>query len=524
MSTVAPSIDQKSHSRPAVDRPIGESSFQEINLQDLHESPHNPRKHFGDTALEELTLSIEQVGIIDPLVVRPNATGFEIAAGHRRYRAAKALQLKTVPCRVLPLTDQQFMEILTISNLQREDVHPLDEAKGYEALMAAPYRMDVQTVAGKVGRSVKYIYDRVKLLALSKECQDLFWAGTITAGHAILLARLSSADQKRCIEGGGLLREEHTLYTRGKSTGKYDGQTAVSVRELEDWIKRHVRFDHTKPDRMLFPETASALQEAANEGAKIVEITDEYLASYDVRGADRKKRVFGSQSWRRADGKQACDYTVLGVFAAGAQRGQTLDVCVRRDKCTKHWGKEITARGKKAHGQSSRSAAQDRYQKQRDEHARKMEQERAQRERWESAAPKIIAAVLERVKTMPASASGFLADRVVASVFRGRNFKIPGLMRGKTLEDLIRYLGAVTLIEEIKGWNAIEEFPKVAKHLSIDLSKILPAEPKAKVQTSALKEDEDQKAADKEVRRENRRGNTKGRAIEKRRAKKGRGK
>ena len=121
---------------------------------------------------------------------------------------------------------------------------------------------------------------------------------------------------------------------------------------------------------------------------------------------------------------------------------------------------------------------------------------------------------MERVKTFPTTASGFLADRIVAAVINSRTRKMPGLTRGKSHEDLIRYLGAVTLVQAVSDWNAHEDFPPVAKHLRIDLSKLLPAAPPATVQTSA------QDAADAEVRRENRRGNAKGRAIEKRRAKK----
>ena len=168
-------------------------AFRMIALDELHESPRNPRRHFDEGKLQELADNLGKVGVLNPLLVRPNANGYEIAAGHRRFRAAQLAQLDEVPCLIRPLTDEQFMEVLTIENLQREDVHPLDEAKGYEALMAAPYQIDVERIASRVRRSVKYIYDRVKLLTLSKEAQALFWSGMIEAGHAILLARLTPA-------------------------------------------------------------------------------------------------------------------------------------------------------------------------------------------------------------------------------------------------------------------------------------------------------------------------------------------
>jgi len=102
--------------------------YQVVPLADLHESKRNPRKHFNAEALAELAASIAAKGVLTPLLVRPNAAGYEIAAGHRRYRAAKAAGVDQVPAIVREMTDTEFLEILTIENLQREDVHPLEEA------------------------------------------------------------------------------------------------------------------------------------------------------------------------------------------------------------------------------------------------------------------------------------------------------------------------------------------------------------------------------------------------------------
>jgi ParB family chromosome partitioning protein len=195
------------------------SEYRLIPLDDIHESKHNPRRHVDVPALEQLAESIRKVGVIMPALVRPNANGFELAAGHRRYRAAKLAGLERLPCLVREMTDQVLLEVLTIENLQRENVHPLDEAKGYEALMAAPYTMKVEVIAARVGKSEKYIYDRVKLLQLSQEAQELFWDGLIEAGHAILLARLTASQQAKVIgtkkldyDDGGLFVSEHRLY------------------------------------------------------------------------------------------------------------------------------------------------------------------------------------------------------------------------------------------------------------------------------------------------------------------------
>lgn len=132
------------------------------------------------------------------------------------------------------MTDQQFLEIITIENLQREDVHPLEEASGYQSLLQLK-DYDVQKIADRVGRSVKYVYDRVKLLQLTKEAQKLFFDDRITAGHAILLARLSGADQKRVMEESLWEDEKLPFHPEDDRGGRIDdAQKPISVRELQD--------------------------------------------------------------------------------------------------------------------------------------------------------------------------------------------------------------------------------------------------------------------------------------------------
>ena len=322
------------------------SEFKLIPMADVHESPHNPRRHFDGPALEQLAESIRKAGVITPATVRPNAKGFELAAGHRRYRASRLAGLTHLPCLVRTMTDQEFMEVLTIENLQREDMHPLDEAKGYEALMAAPYKMDPAKIAERVGKSVKYIYDRVKLLALSKAAQQLFWDGWIEAGHAILLARLPQSDQAKVIgdmpaayRNGGLFKIEQLLYDEeAEGHGNNPPIKAVSVRELADYIKRHIRFNTKQADTFLFPETVAQVSGAAEDKRKIIEITHEYLASEDVRRASQG-RVYGERAWKRADGKEGskvCERSVLGVIVSGSGQGEAFLVCINKDRCEVH--------------------------------------------------------------------------------------------------------------------------------------------------------------------------------------------
>lgn len=457
----------------------GEPAFQFIALGKLHESAHNPRQHFDQAKLEELAANITEVGILNPLLVRPVPAGvYEIAAGHRRYRASKLAKLDKVPCLIREMTDEQFMKVLTVENLQREDVHPLDEAKGYEALMAPPYRLDKATIAKMVGRSVSYINDSVKLLNLCKEAQELFWAKKIEKGHAVLLARISQADQQRCIDTDGLMRDERTLYHERSSDkkDKWAGMAAVTVDELRDWIKRRVRFDFKNADQMLYPETVTAVQSAAEEGRKIVEITREYLAHDDVRSAG-PQRVYGERAWKRADGKEkskTCEYAVLGVIASGGDRGQSFDVCTRKDKCLVHWGKEIKARQK---AQKTGGTAVAKQEKREQSKWDKEREERARKEQaWKAALPQVMAAVAEIIMKAPVkgnSALGSLICEAVSSHPKAEALKL--VKRGTTAEDLVRHVAFLVLYEEATDWMGYEEFPKTAKSVGIDMAKLLPA-------------------------------------------------
>jgi len=228
-------------------------------IADLFESKQNPRQRFDPEGLKELEASIREKGVLTPLLVRKNGKAYEIAAGHRRYRAAKALGLEAVPVVVREMTDTELLEVLVIENDQREDVHPLEEADGYRRLLMPGTGYDVARVAARIGRSEKYVYDRMKLLQLVPQAQRLFLEGKFDAGHAILLARLKPADQKRAIavhnngnayQIRGLFQEQHgELPFEGKTEEEscqalkadpYLEVKAVSVREFASYIQAAV--------------------------------------------------------------------------------------------------------------------------------------------------------------------------------------------------------------------------------------------------------------------------------------------
>lgn len=167
-----------------------------IPLTKLSPSPLNHRKHFDKVKMDELTDSVRAQGVIQPIIARPLPSGdkFEIVAGERRYRAAKAAQLVDIPAIVRELTDAQALELQVIENNQRVDVHPLEEAEGYEALMSCArpdgtaYSAD--EIAAKVGKSRSYVFGRLKLLQLGKASREAFHEGALDSSRALLLARI----------------------------------------------------------------------------------------------------------------------------------------------------------------------------------------------------------------------------------------------------------------------------------------------------------------------------------------------
>lgn len=160
-----------------------------IPLSKLHESPFNRRRVWGN--LDELATSIKAVGILEDLLARPHpkkAGEYELVFGHRRYRAAKLAELLEVPAKVRDLTDEQTIEVQAIENLQREDVHPLDEAEGYEQLLKLKRTHD--EIAARVGKSKSYIFQRLKLLALCEKARKAFAEDKINASVALYIARI----------------------------------------------------------------------------------------------------------------------------------------------------------------------------------------------------------------------------------------------------------------------------------------------------------------------------------------------
>lgn len=168
----------------------------EVSIEKLIPNPDQPRKAFHDDALRELADSIQEQGIIQPIIVEEGQDGsYLIVAGERRYRASKMAGLEKVPVLVRSFTREQKLEIALIENIQREDLNPIEEAQAYKQLMDS-HELSQDALAKRIGKKRSTVANALRLLKMSDEMQQALVDGSITAGHArAILSVVNPADQ-----------------------------------------------------------------------------------------------------------------------------------------------------------------------------------------------------------------------------------------------------------------------------------------------------------------------------------------
>ena len=161
------------------------SGYRAEPIMNIFPNPDQPRRNFSEKGLQELSKSIKEKGVVQPLIVRKrsNGAGFEIIAGERRWRAAQLAQLDTLPVIVREFSDNEVLEIAIIENIQREELNPIEEARGYQQLMERFGRTQEQ-VSIALGKRRSYIANLLRLLNLPNEIISYLISGQISAGHA----------------------------------------------------------------------------------------------------------------------------------------------------------------------------------------------------------------------------------------------------------------------------------------------------------------------------------------------------
>lgn len=201
-----------------------------LNINEVEPNRDQPRKNFNQSALEELAKSIEQNGIIQPILVRPMADGsYQLIAGERRWRAARMAGLTEVPVTIREMSDEEASIFALIENLQREDLNPVEEAEGLKSLIES-YGFTQEEAADKVGKSRTAVTNTLRLLKLPPSVRNLLSDGKITAGHARALLGLD---------------EEKEMLKIAETTVAQD----LSVRQVEKMVKYALQGEKPKPKK-----------------------------------------------------------------------------------------------------------------------------------------------------------------------------------------------------------------------------------------------------------------------------------
>lgn len=201
-----------------------------LRVSELEPNRDQPRKQFSDEAIQTLADSIQQYGMIQPILVRPLGLNYQIVAGERRWRAARMLGMDEVPVVIRELTDEETMAVALIENLQREDLNPLEEANAYAQLMDM-FHLTQEEVAKRVGKSRSAVANSLRLLKLPEDVKTLVEDGGLSAGHARALLGIS--DEK-------LLSETAAKAADGKLTVRAVEKIAADSEKAE----KRTQFSH----------------------------------------------------------------------------------------------------------------------------------------------------------------------------------------------------------------------------------------------------------------------------------------
>jgi len=239
---------------PNTQSAVNHHEYRSVPVTALIESTSNPRKRFDDKSLEELAASLKTQGILAPLLVRElEPSKYEVVAGARRLRAARIAELDSIPIRVVKLTDAEAIEAQVVENLQREDIHPLEEALGFKSLLElGEPAYTIANISARAGKSEAYVYGRIKLADLIPPVANAFLKDQITIGHALLIAKLPPSQQQ----------EAFAAAFRGMWTSEGNSQVLIPVRELAVWIESNILLQlapapFDKQDDKLVPEAGS---------------------------------------------------------------------------------------------------------------------------------------------------------------------------------------------------------------------------------------------------------------------------
>lgn len=203
----------------------------EISLDEIRPNPYQPRKTFDNKSLKELSESIKENGVFQPIIIRKSVNGYEIIAGERRFRASKLAKKKTIPAIIRYFDEAQMMEVAVLENLQREDLTPLEEAQAYEMLQKN-LGLTQAEVSKRLGKSRPYIANYLRLLTLPQKTKRLLQRGELSMGQARTLLGLKDKDSiddlaRKVVKNGITVRQLESLVAKLNEKEKKPKKKAI---------------------------------------------------------------------------------------------------------------------------------------------------------------------------------------------------------------------------------------------------------------------------------------------------------
>jgi ParB family chromosome partitioning protein len=260
---------------PSASQPVSEDIV-ELPIAVVSPNPNQPRTSIDDEKIAELADSVRKVGVLQPIIVRPHGEEYQIVAGERRWRAAKAAGLEKVPVRVMGATEGEALELALIENLQRQDLNSMEEARGYRRLLTE-YQMTQAELVDKVSKSRSAVANTLRLLDLPDEVQELLASDKLTAGHA--RAILAVPDEER------RLRLAQKVVDEG-----------LSVREVENLARLFAAGGAERSPRPVTPKAfkivARKLRRFLATNVRVRQTANRCKIEIDFQTEDELERIF----------------------------------------------------------------------------------------------------------------------------------------------------------------------------------------------------------------------------------------
>ena len=250
--------------------------YLDLPINEITPNPNQPRVDFSEERIEELKASIEKNGLLQPILVRPHESGYEIVAGERRWQACKRLNKTTIPAKILIVNDIESQQIALVENLQRDNLNPIEEARGYKRLIDLSGCMQ-KDLAQAVSKKPTTISNALRLLDLPDEVQELMLEGLISSGHG--RAILSVSDDEARIRLAKKVVDEH-----------------LSVREAENLARlygtRNVEYARKAPSPRSFKTVARKLRQMLSTNVRVKTVRGKSRIEIEFKDENELERIF----------------------------------------------------------------------------------------------------------------------------------------------------------------------------------------------------------------------------------------